>query len=103
MNLPVRSRLRESYIGSIIVALLLSGAIRALIKVAEAPVASVFVRAINYIQQRSYPDSSRLRLPDVPHLGFNLLYIATASSLFLIGYLIAFWLYPARTERGRST
>lgn len=97
MSLPVRSQLRENYVGAILVALLLSGSLKAVIKVVEAPVASILVRVINYIHQRSYPVSSGLRLPDVPPLGFTLLYIATASSLLLIGCLIAFWLYPAGT------
>jgi len=95
----MRSQLRESYVGAIVVALLLSGALKALINALEAPVASVVVQLINFVRQRSHSDYYQLRLPDVLPLSFNLLHIVTASSLFLIGYLIAFWLYPRFEKR----
>jgi len=98
LDLPMRSQLRESYVGAIVVALLLSAALNALIRVIEAPVASVVMQLINFLGQRSFPDSDRLRMPDIPPLSFNLLRIATASSLFLLGCLLAFWLYPRFEE-----
>jgi hypothetical protein len=87
-----RLRLRDTYIGAVAVALLLTGAARTLILAIEQPVGTVLTRLVDHIIRRSYPASLGLIIHPVDW-KFSLISGSAAIGLGVAGFILAFWLY----------